>query len=186
MKALDRLLQRWRIGKAAPFIEEDARVLDVGCSRGELFIQYGDRIGSGLGIDDDLETPLKTDRYELIRGSFPETLNGETRERFSVITMLAVLEHIPEDRQAIVARGCAEHLKPGGYLVVTTPAPAVDHILDGLKFLRLIDGMSLHEHYGFQPRDTPEIFTGHGLTLVEASTFQLGLNHLFVFQKPPL
>jgi len=43
--------------------------------------------------------------------------------------------------------------------------------------------MSLHEHHGFNPADVPSLFGGAGLTLVKARTFQLGLNHLFVFKK---
>lgn len=157
-------------------------MLDVGCSEGELFEQFRDRVGEGLGIDDDLDAPIKTERYELVPGTFPESLDDV--EPFEVITMMAVLEHVPEERQPIIARACAEHLKPGGYLVITTPAPVVDHILDVLKFLRLIDGMSLEEHFGFEPEQTPGIFTPHGLALVRRKSFQLGLNHLFVFQKP--
>ena len=181
MKPLDRLLQRWRISKAAPYIEEGARVLDVGCSEGELFERFADRIGSGVGIDDDLQSSSKRGHFELVRGTFPESLRD--RERFDTITMLAVLEHVPKERQPALAQGCFDWLEPGGHLVITTPSPLVDHILDGLKLVHLIDGMSLEEHYGFEPRDTPAIFTGHGFRLVKQSRFQLGLNYLFVFRK---
>jgi len=88
--------------------------------------------------------------------------------------MLAVLEHIPAAEQATLAGGCAEHLKPGGLLLITTPSPAVDAILDILKLLRVIDGMSLDQHYGFKPSETPRIFTAAGFELVKAARFQLG------------
>jgi 2-polyprenyl-3-methyl-5-hydroxy-6-metoxy-1,4-benzoquinol methylase len=181
MKALDRLLQRWRIAKTRPFIAKGARVLDVGCSDGVLFRQLAERIGEGVGIDYELDAPLKTSNLELIPGTFPESL--ALREPFDVITMLAVLEHVPRERQPVIARGCAELLRPGGHLVITTPEPVVDHILEALKFLRLIDGMSLDEHYGFEPRETPAIFAGCGLRLVRRQKFQLGLNNLFVFRR---
>jgi 2-polyprenyl-3-methyl-5-hydroxy-6-metoxy-1,4-benzoquinol methylase len=181
VKALDRFLQRWRIAKTRPFITKGARVLDIGCSDGALFRQLAERIGTGVGIDYDLEARLEEANVELIPGTFPEAL--ASRDPFDVITLLAVLEHVPRDRQAIVARGCARYLKPGGFLLVTTPEPFVDRILDALKFLRLIDGMSLDEHYGFEPRETPAIFTSHGLRLREWRKFQLGLNNLFVFER---
>ena len=181
MKALDRLLQRWRIAKAGPYIDDGARVLDVGCADGALFRQFGGRIGEGVGIDDDLDSNVKTAKTELIRGVFPESLRDQPP--FDVITMMAVLEHVPTERQDLVAQGCYDYLKPGGFLVITTPSPAVDYLLDALKFLRLIDGMSLEEHYGFEPSETLNIFGRRGFRCVRAKKFQLGLNNLFVFQR---
>lgn len=182
MKALDYLLQSWRIDKARPFITRGDRVLDIGCDDGALFRQFGDVIGEGVGMDDDLDAPVETERYRLLPGRFPEDLPSD--EPFQVITLMAVLEHVPEDQQAGLASACASHLAPGGYLVITTPSPLVDPILDALKWLRLIDGMSLEEHYGFEPHQTPAIFEGAGLVLVTSKRFQLGLNNLFVFQRP--
>ena len=166
---------------AGPYIANGARVLDVGCSDGALFRQLGSRIGEGVGIDAGLDEPVEMPGFELIPGTFPKSLGD--RLRFDVITMLALLEHVPRERQADIARACSRYLEPGGHLVITTPAPMVDRVLDVLLFLRLIDGMSLEQHYGFDPSDTPAIFTPHGLTLVRFRKFQLGPNNLFVFRK---
>ncbi len=181
MKTIDRILQRWRIGKAAPYIAPGARVLDIGCSEGELFEHFAARIGVGVGIDDDLEAPRRGENFELLPGRFPEAL-GDV-DPFDVITMTAVLEHVPTEQQSVLAEACSRHLKTGGHLVITTPGPIVDHILDAMKFLRLIDGMGLEEHFGFEPAETPAIFTPFGLDLIARRRFQLGLNHLFVFRK---
>jgi hypothetical protein len=59
----------------------------------------------------------------------------------------------------------------------------VDRILAVLKFIRLIDGMSLEEHYGFEPRGVPSLFSVGEMELVKAGRFQLGCNNLFVFRK---
>ena len=181
MKALDRLLQRWRIGKTRPFIPAGGRVLDIGCADGEFFRQLGSQVGEGVGIDPDLSDPVECNGHRLLPGVFPDDL-GDAGE-FDAITMLAVLEHVPEDRLPALARGCTRHLRPGGHLLITAPAPFVDRILDALLFLRLIDGMSLEEHHGFEPGDTVGIFAGEPLTLIRHSRFQLGLNHLFVLRK---
>ncbi len=181
MKAFDHWLQRQRIAKAAPWIPHGSRVLDIGCADGALFHQLGDRIRAGVGIDSDLAQRTVHERYELIPGTFPEAL--AQCEPFDTITLLAVLEHVPLERQADLARACARQLAPGGHLVITAPGPLVDPVLDALKFLRVIDGMALEEHYGFEPSDTPKIFEAHGFELVKARRFQLGLNHLFVFRR---
>ena len=119
--------------------------------------------------------------YVLYPGLFPEALPSV---KCDVITMLAVLEHIPADGQAELAAACHEILNPGGRVVVTVPSPRVDTILDVLGRLRVIDGMSLEEHYGFEPEDTLRVFGPPAFRLAESSRFQLGLNNLFVFEKP--
>ena len=182
MKALDRFLQKWRIAKARPYVAAGSRVLDIGCADGALFDQLADRIAAGVGIDPDLKEPVCRGTVRLMPGRFPDHLPA--LEPFDAVTMLAVLEHFPQDQLAPVARACALALKPGGLLIITVPSPAVDRILHALQRLRLLDGMDVHQHTGFDVRATPALFLAAGLLLVKASTFQLGLNHLFVFQRP--
>jgi hypothetical protein len=104
-------------------------------------------------------------------------------EPFDAITMLAVLEHISSTQHSDLRDECVRLLKPGGLLIITVPSPAVDRILDLLRRLHLVAGMALHEHHGFDPKGIPERFSGHGLVLVRAKRFQLGLNNLFVFRR---
>lgn len=180
MKAVDRLLQNWRIDKARRYIPAGARVLDIGCADGAL----ADRV-PGLteyvGVDPDLASlpPRPNRRY--LRGTFPQVL--EDSRPFDAITMLAVLEHVPPEQQSPLAQSCAAYLKEGGRLIISVPSPLVDHILDGLKLLRVIDGMAVEEHYGYEIEQTPALFNVGGLSLLKWEKFQLGLNNLFVFQK---
>jgi 2-polyprenyl-3-methyl-5-hydroxy-6-metoxy-1,4-benzoquinol methylase len=98
--------------------------------------------------------------------------------------MLAVLEHVPRNEQADLAKACARVLRPGGRLIITTPSPTVDYLLRVLKVMRLIDGMALEQHYGFWPSEVAPLFETAGLKLALRTTFQLGLNNLFVFSNP--
>jgi len=179
---LDRLIQKWRIQKIRPYLTSGARVLDIGCADGRLLQEVPD-IGEYVGIDPHIALSHSEGRGHFVRGCFPEDLPDQ--RPFDVITMLAVLEHIPSAVQPEMAHHCARLLRPEGYLLITVPSPVVDHLLAALKMLRLIDGMSLEQHYGFQVDQTDGLFSAQGLTLVRRQRFQFGLNNLFVFQKAP-
>jgi ubiquinone/menaquinone biosynthesis C-methylase UbiE len=180
MRALDRFLQSWRIRKARPWIPGGARVLDIGCHQGELFQSLGEQIGPSVGYD-PLANSANAGRHSLVPeifsqpSSFPDAC-------FDVVIMLATLEHVQD--KAPLAREFFRILRPRGRVIVTVPSSRVDTILGILHRFGLIEGMSLEEHHGFDPRTTPEIFAPHGFQLERRARFQLGLNYLFVFRRP--
>lgn len=178
MRALDRLLRRWRAGTALPFTERGDRLLDIGCFDGWFLRFVERRLAFGAGID-PLASGGGTSRVLVVRGAAPPL--PFRSKSFDCITLLAVLEHV-EDADALVHE-CARVLSDDGRVIVTVPSPAVDIVLTALRFLRLVEGMSLHEHHGYDPSHTPEIFGRAGFSLLVRRRFQLGLNHLFVFQK---
>jgi SAM-dependent methyltransferase len=183
VRTVDRILQSWRLRQALAWLPGQVRVIDVGAFRGELFHALGPRLAEGFGLEPLLVEPRTGRNYLIVPGFFPE--HRPAAGGWHAITMLAVLEHIPRDQQASLVEACHDLLAPGGRVIITVPGRAVDTILAVLKFLHLIDGMSLEEHYGFEPADTPGIFAPPRFRLVHASRFQLGLNHLFVFEKLP-
>jgi len=180
MTTVDRFVQRLRIKQVEPFIHPSDTVLDIGTADGALFtvLNY---LKDGTGIDPGAE-PCTLENATLIRGFFPEAV--PTDRQFDVITMLAVLEHIPTEAQAQMANDCFERLRPNGRLLITVPSPRVDDLLKLMKAVGLIDGMSLEQHFGYDVGETPDLFCSAGFTLRKASKFQFGLNNLFVFEKP--
>jgi SAM-dependent methyltransferase len=180
VKTLDRYLRERRIAKARRYVEQGDVVLDIGCADGTMFERWSDTIAFGYGVDPTLAGKRETDRYVLYPGTFPDALPQISCD---MITMLAVLEHIPEGRQAEAAAACHRILNPGGRVVVTVPSPQVDTILGVLRRLRMIDGMSLDEHYGFDPGRTEAVFAPPAFRLAVRRRFQFGLNNLFVFEK---
>jgi SAM-dependent methyltransferase len=183
MKLADRLLQRWRIRKIRPYLKPGARVLDIGSVDGVLFSQVPNLSPGCFGIDPTLAAKVETDQFILLPGFFPKDMPPVAP--FDAITLLAVLEHFPETEFAAVAAGCANFLAPGGLLLITVPSPAVDTILKWLKFFRLIEGMSLEEHHGYEIGQTTKIFSDPPFELVRRARFQFGLNNLFVFRRRP-
>lgn len=181
MKPLDRYLSRARIARGRPFARAGDVVIDVGCADGALFEAWGDLIEHGVGVDPSLPQKRVGANYELYPGTFPDAVPAGVQA--DVITMFAVLEHIPPAQQATLADECVRLLRPGGRIVITVPSPRVDTILHLLIALRLIDGIAVHEHYGFRPADTPAIFPAPQFRLALRRRFQFGLNNLFVFEK---
>jgi len=181
MKLLDRFLRSRRIQRAVRFLLPSDVVIDIGCADGTMFEELKGRYEFGYGIDPTLTSEIRGDSYVLYPGTFPAALPpGVAADH---ITMLAVLEHFSPDDHVMLAEGCLDVLKPGGTIIITVPSPRVDGVLHLLGWLRLIDGMSTHEHYGFQPADTLKVFAAPDFKLVEHRRFQLGLNNLFVFQR---
>lgn len=183
MKPLDRILQRWRIAQARPWIPTGAHVLDVGCGNGALFRDLADLHLRGVGLDPRWPEPKREGEIEWRRGLLQASLTFG--EPFDVVTLLAVLEHIPEAEQMELARNCHRVLRPSGLAILTVPSPRVDNIERWLLRLRLIEGMAFEEHYGFQTSRVQPCFAAAGFRCVTHRRFQLGLNNLFVFQKQP-
>ena len=180
MKLVDRLLQRWRIRVAGKHIPAGARVLDIGSWRGDLADQIS-WLGEYWGIDPKIESDIVEGKKHLLKGYFPQALPDNCT--FDVVTMLAVLEHIPRQAQAQLAQDITKVLAPGGTIIITVPSPIVDGILSVLKALRVIDGMSVDEHYGFNVEETLAIFESEQVKLALRARFQLGCNNLFVFRR---
>ena len=180
MKLIDRVLQRWRIAVAASWIPAGAQVLDVGCADGALFTVLRGRIAGGVGLDPKAPLAAGPEGVRYVRGTFP---GDAPDQRFDALTMLAVIEHLPEASHPAVGAAAARLLRDGGRLIATVPEPSVDRIVHVLQRLGLAEGMELHEHHGFGTARTRAIFEPAGFRLIRHRRFQLGLNNLFVFER---
>ena len=181
MKWFDRFLRNWRIRKAIPHLTKAGRVLDIGCGDGTLLRRLSCAGFLGVGIDPRLTEPQALTDVRFVRGIFPDELPACAP--FDAITMLAVLEHVPEGTKSAWASACHRLLNDDGHVVLTVPSPRVDAILAMLRFFRLADGTALDEHHGFNPGEVTPLFEFAGFRLAIHKKFQFGLNNLFVFTK---
>jgi Methyltransferase domain len=177
---LDRLLQRWRARMALRELPTVTNLLDIGTHDGTVFRLTG---ASGVGIDPQLVGTSALPRVTFVKGRFPADLPAMPAATFDAATALAVAEHVPEAELATWATVLARLMTPNGVLVLTVPAPAVDVILHVLMRLRLVAGMEAHQHHGFRPGHLDAIFAAPMWRRRKHRRFQLGLNHLYVFER---
>lgn len=143
----------------------------------------GVRLKYGIGIEPCVSSKKEYANFILLPGSFPGEL-PVISEKLDAITMLAVIEHLPENDIRNIDSICSELLRHGGKVIITVPSPFVDNILTVLSFFKLIDGQALHEHHGFDINQIDELFTNNDLFKKQShEKFQIGLNNLFVFSK---
>ncbi len=114
-RARERHVLRWIRRLAAG---RRLRILDIGCGDGFLWpalAPFGDV--EGIEPDGYLVPGDSPNRPRIEHSTFP----GRPRtERYDLILMLDVLEHIEDDVAAL--RAARELLVPGGHLLVTVPA----------------------------------------------------------------
>jgi SAM-dependent methyltransferase len=183
MKALDRLLRAWRTGVALRQLPRRMEsVLDIGCGEDGYLLR---RLAASRrdGIDPTLTAARDEPGLKLVRGYFPADLAAlGLSGPYDAIFSLAVFEHLTDDDLADARVALPGLLTPGGRLIVTVPHPFVDRILDVLLWLRLIDGQAVEEHHGFEPAHLTGLASDQ-VRLVARSSFQLGLNNIFVFER---
>ena len=178
-KLLDEILEYLRFTKVEPYIPEGATLLDIGAGDGNFLRYLNGHLQSAVGIDSHLKQTIEFRTCHLVPGVFPYDFKRELA--FDVITMMAVAEHIPMEVFPDVAQACWKYLKPGGQVIITVQHPRVEGFLDLLKDLRIVEGFSMHEHYGFDPECLPRIF--NRWKLIKRERWGFGCNNLFIFKK---
>jgi 2-polyprenyl-3-methyl-5-hydroxy-6-metoxy-1,4-benzoquinol methylase len=183
LRALDRAIRAIRLRRVGKHLPDRAAALDVGCYDGSLFSRYASTISLGVGIDPLIAAPSQNGRFRFIADTFPSDALGHTNGTFDVITFIAVLEHVPTDDLPVWRDACESLLRPGGLVIATIPSPAVDTILHGLMRVGLVEGMSVHEHHGVDPRSIAAVLSSGSLREIAHQRFEFRLNNLYVFRK---
>jgi SAM-dependent methyltransferase len=148
---LEPVLARLRTQRANQLIPEelrDGRILDIGCGSYPYFLAHT-AFQEKFAVD-QLPMPRETAERNQIE-FFVLDLNAEPRlqfedEYFEVVTMLAVVEHLNPASMAVLFKECHRVLKPGGLVIMTTPAAWSDGLLHLMAHLNLVSAEEIHEH----------------------------------------
>ena len=144
------LMRRRRIC-ALPYFRRARRILDVGCG----VCLWADELRPSqqyLGID--IEVDIISHNLETfgVEGLVVDLAHGNLSSvpyNFDLILALAVLEHFPDPTQVLC--DLATRLSDDGLIVLTTPAPWADVILDTGARIRLF-AQDKHQHYDLLSR----------------------------------
>lgn len=183
--AIDLFICRWRSRAVRRLVPRNATVLDFGCGHQAMFLRSIQRdIKNGIGIDYDATPERPAPNLEVRQFRFEDRFDFPDAS-FDVVSILAVLEHIPLDQVDALFREFSRILVPGGRILVTTPTPAAKPVLEFLAFrLKIISAAEIadHRHY-YTEADLRDLAARHGLSCPEYRPFLWGFNCCAAMQK---
>lgn len=185
--ALDLFICRWRSGIVRRQLQPGATVLDFGCGHQALFLRsVQQHIKQGIGLDYDATPGRLAANLEIQNFHFKDRFEFPDRT-FDNITILAVLEHILPDQVGVLFHEFRRILKDDGRVLLTTPTPASQPLLEFLAFkLKIISGPEIadHKHY-YSKADIHALAASQGFACSAYHTFQFGLNCFAALSKSP-
>ena len=139
---------------------EQTRHLDIGSGDGYFLrrSQCQERVGLDKLYGDDLED-----------------IATLSEDHFDYVTMLAVIEHLPDPEKTL--KDIARILKPKGRLIMTTPKKSAEWLIR--LYVKDIDD----EHESYFDLERMRNLAGDCFTVVGHHTFILGLNQAFCLEK---
>lgn len=181
---LERMLAKKRIRAADELIKADLRdgnILDIGCGAYPYFLtavkfskKYGldkEWNGKQIGVNEDFNIQKYSiaDEHKLPFGD----------NFFSVVTLLAVCEHLERKAMLHLCKEVFRVLKTGGQFIITTPSPAAESILFLFEKIRLVSHEELSEHQRlYSSRELIGLLIESGFlrAYIDSGIFGLGLN----------
>jgi SAM-dependent methyltransferase len=141
-------LRTQRANRLIPSDLRAGRILDIGCGSFPYFLSHTS-FEEKFAVD-QLPMAKETAAQNRIE-FFTLDLNKEPKlpfedNFFSAVTLLAVVEHLNPDSMAILFKESHRVLKPGGQVIMTTPAAWSDGLLKFMARINLVSAEEIHEH----------------------------------------
>lgn len=184
---LEAYLSKKRSQKANSLIKKKlrtGRILDIGCGSYPYFL-LNTNFKEKFGIDPSL-SKVEIDNLELKKTNISKERIRFENDFFDVVTLLAVFEHIDDNKLSFVLKEIFRVLKRDGQLIITTPSPWSDKLLHNMAKVGLISSEEIHEHKTHHPKKVIEnmlITSGFEKKGVKSGYFEAGFNMWFVAQK---
>jgi len=141
-------LRTQRANRLIPVDLRAGRILDIGCGSFPYFLAHTS-FEEKFAVD-QLPMEKETASQNQIE-FFSLDLNHEPHlpfedNFFSVVTLLAVVEHLNPASMALLFQESHRVLKTGGTVILTTPAAWSDGLLKFMANINLVSAEEIHEH----------------------------------------
>jgi 2-polyprenyl-3-methyl-5-hydroxy-6-metoxy-1,4-benzoquinol methylase len=183
---LESTLRKMRLRQVLPYLKRypEADFLDIGCGWDATLLKFVEEyISTGVGVD--FKAPeLKTGKISTLAVTLSDKLPFKDQS-FDFITMLAVMEHLENDRA--ILEECARLLRPGGGILITVPSWYAKPVLEFLAFrLHLVNPEEIKDHKRYYNRSELHrlIDSVDELEISEHSYFQWRFNNLLFCVRP--
>jgi SAM-dependent methyltransferase len=125
-------------------------IADIGCGSHPFFLlstQFTTKIGLDKTVSPESSRLAFQDTVKLIHCDIEKDADLPLDDNScDVVTMLAFIEHIDRPTASILLKQIYRVLKPGGSLILTTPAAWTDFLLRCLARLRIVSPEEIMEH----------------------------------------
>lgn len=183
---LEKTLARIRanaVNRRIPPQLRQGSLLDIGCGTFPYFLThtaFAEKVGLDQVIDQAATDDMAARGITLVRHDAAQAdVLPFDDERFDVVTMLAVFEHVPRPALVQLMREIRRVLKPGGCYLLTTPAAWADPFLRLCAALGLVSAEEIDEHQArYTHARIRRILTEGGFDSgkIDMGYFGLGLN----------
>jgi SAM-dependent methyltransferase len=155
------LIERAWLDKACAFVPEGGRILDLGCGVGEPVARYLIERGYAVtGVDfAEAMLDLSRTRFPQARWICADMRDLDLGESFDAIVGWDSFFHLTEDEQRALIPRLAQHLSPGGAVLLTV-GPAAGAVIG------TVEGETVY-HASLSREEYASLFEAAGLALVD-------------------
>ena len=165
----------------------DLEVLDLGCGfRAAQLLELAPKLKRGVGVDFHIAPEIQhLEKFTFCQGTIEEALPTLASQRFDVVLLISVLEHLTEPQRVIEAiRGL---LKPSGVALINVPTWRGKGFLEFSAFrLGLSPKIEMDDHKAYyDKRDLWALLVRAGFkpSLIKLRYHKFGLNLFAVARR---